>query len=104
MTNDGYSDWATRDIPSTGQMWYRVSRRGPQLRFEAGPDGLHWEPLRIFHLHRLGPTTPEMGAAKELADGPTVGIGVYACSPEQSSFTARFDHLSIAPSVWEPHG
>lgn len=103
VTNAGYSDWATRDIPSTSQMWYRVSRRGPDFRIEAGPDGTRWEQLRIFHLHRLGETTPAMGAARELPDGPTVGIGVYACSPEDSSFEARFDRIHVQPSVWEPH-
>jgi hypothetical protein len=103
VTNGGYSDWATRDIASTQQMWYRVSRRGPDFRFEAGPDGLQWEQLRIFHLHRLGETTAEMGAAAALPEGPAVGIGVYACSPEDSSFEARFDHISVEPSIWQPH-
>lgn len=103
VTNDGYSDWATRDIPSTGQMWYRVSRRGPDFRFEAGTDGIHWEQLRIFHLHRLGETTADMGGAAVLPDGPTVAIGVYACSPEDSSFEAQFDRIHLQPSVWQPH-
>jgi regulation of enolase protein 1 (concanavalin A-like superfamily) len=103
VTNSGYSDWATRDIPSTRQMWYRVSRRGPDFRFEAGPDGIHWEQLRIFHLHRLGETTEEMGSAAVLPDGSTVGIGVYACSPEDSSFEAQFDQIRLQPSVWQPH-
>ena len=103
VTNDGYSDWATRDIPSTRQMWYRVSRRGPDFRFEASSDGNRWEQMRIFHLHGLGETTGEMGAAAVLPDGPTVGIGVYACSPEESSFEARFDQIRMHPSVWQPH-
>ena len=103
VTNAGYSDWATRDISSTHEMWYRVSRRGPDFRFEAAADGTRWEQLRIFHLHRLGETTAEMGAARGLPDGPVVGIGVYACSPEDSSFEARFDRISVGPCVWEPH-
>jgi uncharacterized protein len=103
VTNSGYSDWATRDIPSTGQMWYRVSRRGPDFRFEAGPDGTAWEQLRVFHLHGLGETTEELGSAAVLPDGSTVGIGVYACSPEDSSFEAQFDQIRLEPSVWQPH-
>lgn len=103
VTNGGYSDWATRDIPSTGLMWYRVSRRGPDFRFEASPDGIRWEQLRIFHLHALGETTAPMGAATVLPDGPAVGIGVYACSPEDSSFQARFDQIRVEPNVWQPH-
>lgn len=103
VTNGGHSDWATRDIPSTQLMWYRVSQRGPDSRFEAGPDGVHWEQLRILHLHLLGETTGEMGAADVLPDGPSVGIGVYACSPEDSSFEARFDQIRVEPSIWQPH-
>jgi len=28
VTNHGYSDWATTDIPTSNKMWYRLSRRG----------------------------------------------------------------------------
>jgi regulation of enolase protein 1 (concanavalin A-like superfamily) len=32
-----------------------------------------------------------------------VQVGVYACSPEESSFTADFDSISVASSEWMPH-
>ncbi len=104
VTNGGYSDWATRDIPTPRRMWYRLSRRGPDFLLEAGTDGAHWEQLRIFHLHVLGETSAAMGAAaaRELTAAP-VRMGVYACSPEDSSFDARFDRISIEPSDWPPH-
>jgi regulation of enolase protein 1 (concanavalin A-like superfamily) len=63
----------------------------------------HREQLRIFHLKGLGETTGQMGVATLLPDGPTVGIGAYACSPEESSFEAQFDQIRMQPSVWQPH-
>ena len=57
----------------------------------------------IFLLHRLGETTEEIGSAAVLPDGSTVGIGVYACSPEDSSFEAQFDQIWLQPCVWQPH-
>lgn len=104
VTNHGYSDWATRDIPTPRRMWYQVSRRGPDFMIQACADGVHWEQLRIFHLHDAGATSEEMGA-QPAADLPAtpVEIGVYACSPEASSFEARFDRISIEPSTWAPH-
>jgi regulation of enolase protein 1 (concanavalin A-like superfamily) len=104
VTNRGYSDWATRDIPTPHRMWYQVSRRGPDFLVQACADGVHWEQLRIFHLHDLGETTEAMGAAQasDLTGAP-VSLGIYACSPEDSSFEARFDRISVEPSTWAPH-
>jgi regulation of enolase protein 1 (concanavalin A-like superfamily) len=100
VTSLGYSDWSTRDIASTDRYWYRLSRRGPDFRVEAGPDGTTWEQLRIFHLHPLGETIPPAPSPRP---GPTVLMGVYACSPEESSFEALFDRITLQPSVWAPH-
>jgi regulation of enolase protein 1 (concanavalin A-like superfamily) len=104
VTNGGYSDWATRDIPTPRRFWYRLSLRGPDLRFEACADGVHWEQVRVAHLHGLGATTPASAAAPAQGlEVPGVRVGVYACSPEDSSFRARFDRIVLEPSVWEPH-
>ena len=103
VTHDGYSDWATRDVERSQQRWYRVSRRGPDFRFESSADGDAWEQLRIFHLHPLGETAAHDAAAPTSASGSTVLIGVYACSPEQSSFEAVFDRIDLAPGIWQPH-
>ena len=35
VTNLGYSDWATTDIPLPSQIWYRLSRRGPDFLIES---------------------------------------------------------------------
>jgi regulation of enolase protein 1 (concanavalin A-like superfamily) len=104
VTNLGYSDWATRDVPTPRRMWYQVSRRGPDFLIQACADGVHWEQLRIFHLHGLGETTEAMGTAPATdLEAEPVSIGIYACSPEDSTFEARFDRISVEPSTWVPH-
>ena len=89
VTNHGWSDWATVEIPAdVRQMWYRLSRRADDYRIESSTDGETWKQMRVCHLHE--------GAG-------TVRVGVYACSPEDSSFTARFDHLELGPCAWAAH-
>lgn len=104
VTNGGYSDWATVDIELPTQMWYRLSRRGPDFLIESARDGESFKQMRIFHLHALGETTREMGrcdppqpALKE------VSFGVYACSPQTSSFTAVFSDMRLEPCRWLAH-
>lgn len=105
VTNLGYSDWATTDIAMPTAMWYRLSRRGPDFLVEASPDGADFRQMRIFHLHRLGETTAEMGRLDPpAAPEQPVRFGLYACSPLESSFTARFDHLTLEECRWRAHG
>ncbi|OQA47142.1 MAG: hypothetical protein BWY52_00329 [Chloroflexi bacterium ADurb.Bin325] len=105
VTNLGYSDWATTDIAMPTAMWYRLSRRGPDFLVEASPDGADFRQMRIFHLHRLGETTAEMGRLDPpAAPEQPVRFGLYACSPLESSFTARFDHLALEECRWRAHG
>jgi regulation of enolase protein 1 (concanavalin A-like superfamily) len=86
VTNGGYSDWATSDIPgSITRMHYRLSRRGRDFKIEQAQDGVDWHQMRIFHLQE--------------ATGP-VNLGVYACSPKDSSFTARISELDFGDCVW----
>ncbi|MBR3119958.1 DUF1349 domain-containing protein [Lactococcus carnosus] len=33
----------------------------------------------------------------------TISFGIYACSPEESSFTASFEALTITDCKWAPH-
>ena len=89
VTNHGYSDWATTEIPTdTRTMWYRLSRRSDDYRIDCSEDGVAWHQMRVCHLHE--------GAGQ-------VRVGIYACSPEDSSFTARFDHLELGPCSWAAH-
>lgn len=89
VTNYGFSDWATTDIPTTVQaMWYRLSRRESDYCIESSTDGKHFTQMRICHLNE---------------GGRAIRFGVYACSPEDSSFTAIFTNMELTECKWLPH-
>ena len=89
VTNHGYSDWATTDIPaSVKSMWYRFSRRESDYCIECSEDGVNFKQMRICHMW-------------EGAD--EIKFGIYACSPEESSFEARFTHMEITECKWLAH-
>ena len=88
-TNLGYSDWATTDIPATVKsMWYRLSRRGADYCIECSEDGRTFRQMRICHLHE---------------GSGTIRFGIYACSPEESSFEAVFTNMAVTECQWLPH-
>ena len=104
VTNFGYSDWATSDIPTEESIWYRLSRRGPDFLIESSQDGKNFKQMRIFHLHNLGKTTGAMGKLNPpLPAANNIRFGVYACSPLNSSFTATFTDMTIEPCKWLAH-
>ena len=89
VTNHGYSDWATTDIPaSVKSMWYRFSRRESDYCIECSEDGENFKQMRICHMW-------------EGAD--EIKFGIYACSPEESSFEATFTHMEITECKWLAH-
>lgn len=89
VTNAGWSDWATCPVtPGTRVMWYRLSRRGQDFRLEASEDGRAFRQLRICRLHAAAGTIP---------------FGVYACSPEDSSFRAVFTDFALTECLWAAH-
>ena len=104
VTNQGYSDWATQDIQLPREIWYRLSRRGPDFLVEYSLDGKAYQQLRIFHLHALGETTPDMGT-QDPPEAPKkpVPFGLYACSPSESSFTACFTEFNLTECQWRSH-
>ncbi len=69
-------------------MWYRLSRREQDFCIECSTDGVTFQQMRVYHLHQ--------------ADG-SVNIGIYACSPEESSFTAVFSDFDFDPYQWQAH-
>ena len=88
-TNRGFSDWDSTDIPAgVKSMWYRLSRRRSDFCIECSADGVEFKQMRICHL---------------FAGAGTVSFGVYACSPEDSSFTARFIDMDLGDCKWLPH-
>lgn len=89
VTNNGYSDWATTAIPADVKiMWYRFSRRADDYCIECSTDGVNFSQMRICH----------MDAAAD-----NISFGIYACSPEESSFTAVFSDMKITECMWKAH-
>ena len=89
VTTHGYSDWATTDIPAAVKsMWYRLSRRKNDYCIECSADGEHFKQMCICHLHE--------GSGK-------IRFGVYACSPEDSSFRAVFTDMALTECKWLAH-
>ena len=89
VTNNGYSDWATTAIDAKIKtMWYRLSRREDDYCIECSEDGEHFTQMRICHLHQ---------------GGGKIRFGIYACSPEESSFKAIFTDMKITECAWKAH-
>ncbi|MBQ2833698.1 MAG: DUF1349 domain-containing protein [Clostridia bacterium] len=89
VTNNGYSDWATTEIDaSVKSMWYRFSRREDDYCIECSEDGIVFRQMRICHMHK---------------GGETIRFGVYACSPEDSSFRAVFTSMEMTECRWLAH-
>lgn len=89
VTNGGWSDWASTEIDaSVHSMWYRLSRREDDFCLECSEDGITFKQMRICHLH---------------AASGKIRFGVYACSPENSSFSAVFTDMALLPCQWKAH-
>ena len=89
VTNNGYSDWATTAIPANVKtMWYRLSRREADYCIECSQDGQNFTQMRVCHMHK--------GSGK-------IRFGIYACSPEESSFKAVFTDMKLSECAWEAH-
>lgn len=89
VTNHGYSDWATTAIPADiKSMWYRLSRREDDFCIECSQDGVSFSQMRVCHLWE----------AKD-----EIRFGIYACSPEDSSFKATFTNLAVTECQWLAH-
>jgi len=89
VTNNGYSDWASTDMDaSVKSMWFRLSRRGQDFCVENSIDGVNYKQMRICHMFNVG---------------KTISFGVYACSAEESSFTAVFTDFEMGECKWLAH-
>lgn len=89
VTNNGYSDWATTAIDAKVKtMWYRLSRREDDYCIECSQDGKHFSQMRVCHMHK---------------GGGKVQFGIYACSPEESSFKAVFTDMKLTECTWKAH-
>ena len=89
VTNNGYSDWATTEIDAKiKSMWYRLSRREDDYCIECSSDGIIFKQMRICHMHK---------------GNGIINFGIYACSPEDSSFKAIFTDMEISECKWKAH-
>ena len=89
VTNHGYSDWDTTEIDaSVKSVWYRFSRREDDYCIECSMDGETFHQIRICHMQE--------GNGK-------IRFGIYACSPEESSFQAVFTNMQVTDCRWKAH-
>ena len=89
VTNNGYSDWATTEIDaSVKSMWYRFSRREDDYCIECSDDGVTFRQMRVCHMWN---------------GGGTIKFGIYACSPEDSSFKATLTDMEVTECKWLAH-
>ena len=91
VTNNGYSDWSSNDIPANiKSIWFRFSRRESDYYMEYSNDGKSWKQMRIFHMFK--------GAGE-------ITFGIYACSPgKEASFNASFSNFELTECKWLPEG
>ena len=89
VTNNGYSDWSSNDIPSSiKSIWFRFSRRESDYYIEYSEDGKNWKQMRLFHMFK--------------GDGE-ISFGIYACSPNKAgSFNATFSDMELTECKWMP--
>ena len=89
VTNHGYSDWATTEIDAgIKSMWYRFSRREDDYCLECSEDGIKFKQMRICHMYQVD---------------EVIQFGIYACSPEDSSFKAVFTNMELTECKWLAH-
>lgn len=69
-------------------MWYRLSRREDDFCIECSQDGIHFSQMRVCHIW-------------EAVD--EIQFGIYACSPEDSSFKATFTNMEVTDCKWLAH-
>ena len=89
VTNNGYSDWSSTDVDAKiKSVWFRFSRREDDFCIENSFDGVTFKQMRICHMFNV---TNE------------ITFGIYACSAENSSFTATFTNMELTECKWLAH-
>jgi regulation of enolase protein 1 (concanavalin A-like superfamily) len=89
LTHHGYSDMACREIgEGINTMYFRLSHRDGDFLVENSFDGVHYKQMRLFHLR--------------MREGQ-FNIGVYACSPNDSSFDSKFSNLRLTKCIWKEY-
>ena len=90
VTNLGFSDWATQEVPaSTQALHYKLDRKGSDFRLSWSADGNRWQQMRIYHFFHCP---------------PTLQVGICACSPTGPGFACQVRGLTIGPNEWAAYG
>jgi hypothetical protein len=85
VTQHGFSDWSTQDLPSASrEISFRVARTGSEFIISARFEGADWSQLRMVRL-ACDPVAP-------------LAIGPYACSPKAAGFRCVFTKMSVEPA------
>jgi len=81
VTNSGYSDWSTQNVPvETKNLRVRVDRKGPDYSVYAWQNG--WVQLRLARLLEDDGKFPVM-------------VGPYCCSPKGSGYRVVFEEIAL---------
>ena len=79
VTNNAFSDWSTQDVgDSMTKFKLQIERTGSDYKvsfFDVETN--KWIQIRMLHLF----------------DMPSVKVGIYACSPKQKLFSAKFNYI-----------
>ena len=67
--------------------WLKGSVEYENEQFQS-TDGVEFSQMRICHMY---------------AGADAISFGIYACSPEESSFTAVFTDMKISECMWKAH-
>lgn len=81
VTNLGYSDWSTQEIPADiKRLEYKIVRKGQDFEVYARFGGKDFQQIRIAHLHK---------------NESKVKAGMYACSPTEGGYSALFTRFEL---------
>ncbi len=84
VVTNGHSDWATMPLPfDATSIRLRLTRHAEAVRVQVKDPAARWIMARLAY---LPPDSPAQ-------------IGLMACSPERSGFTARFSDFTLGPAI-----
>ncbi len=89
VTQNGFSDQSSMNISSQiHSMYFRLHHRDFTFLAQNSFNGIHYKDMRLFHLDPLG---------------QRLKIGVFAASPKNSSFDAKFSEFIKEDCLWQSY-
>lgn len=81
VTNNGYSDWSTCEIPPTvSKITYFIERKGNDFTIKAKLGDGDFTQIRVTHF---------------MCEKEEIMVGVYACSPQREGFVCQIKNIDI---------